>query len=71
MTHITTELWRGIMDFKEGIIQISKEDLAYLASHKCRFCEYSEARCSQATGCYEGILEYLRNKENELRNSES
>lgn len=51
------------------IVEIKIEELAYFVDHKCRFCNFKPARCSDKLGCYEGIQEYLKEKQNEICNS--
>lgn len=41
------------------VVKINIEELAYMISHKCKFCKFKEARCSEKDGCENGVLEFL------------
>ena len=44
---------------KESSFNIDVKELAHMISHKCEYCKFKEARCSEKNGCEEGVFEFL------------
>ena len=44
------------------IIRVNIKDLAHMIAHKCQYCKYKEAQCSEINGCENGILGWLKDE---------
>lgn len=39
--------------------KISLDDLVKMMAHKCNYCKFSQAQCSEKDGCEKGIRAFM------------
>lgn len=49
------------MIIEGDVFKIDKTQLAYMIAHKCEYCSYHTAICSEPNGCERGVREGLQN----------